>query len=608
MAIPVITGFNISARTPADARFVVATQAARLALSWVYKGLLTYQEDDNKYYKYKGIPPSNVATDWEEQGATGVAGTAGEKWYLQAGVPAGATGVDGDLSVNTSTNQYYEKQAGTWVLIGTLKGDQGPAGQSDKYATTSATSINLGTAVAPLSLTVGLNLSYTVGQSVVVASRANNANKVTGSLVSYAPTTGAMVLNSLTITGTGTYTDWDVNLSGATGAAGKDGSPGIALIHNEADILLTETKITSIEGGIYTTVNPYSASVYADNRTSLSAPAGIVGNKTGHSITWNGTVWKDNGTWRGPQGLKGDTGAKGDTGTTGATGATGPTGATGATGLQGPQGPQGDQGLQGLSGKIYTQVVQASYPARTTLTLPSGYNIYALYFSPTASSLGSYTAYHIPNLPQDALVLIQFWDGSSTAVGSLDLTLGGVAYVNAAQYLAGTSIIFNEETFGGAVFAFQAGSNIYYAAGTVLEGKMLVPAGVHHTAGSLTSYSLATSRYFPSSNYPSFNMAGKKYVRPRIAFKITAHSSTADHDNVEVRIERSTTSDFSSGVILLKILTVRISGWIVIPAEVIDTSCPKSMVYYRLWGICSTTAYFSTNYDLVIHAVPYDVV
>lgn len=83
--------------------------------------------------------------------------------------------------------------------------------------TTSTTSINLSTLVttpstATLSLTVGagLNAKYPVGASVTVYSRGAYNNFVTGSVVSYDNTTGALVLNNLSKTGTSTRTDWDV--------------------------------------------------------------------------------------------------------------------------------------------------------------------------------------------------------------------------------------------------------------------------------------------------------------------------------------------------------------------------------------------------------------
>ena len=37
-------------------------------------------------------------------------------------------GVDGDFYLNTTTGDIFQKQSGVWVLIGNLKGSQGPTG------------------------------------------------------------------------------------------------------------------------------------------------------------------------------------------------------------------------------------------------------------------------------------------------------------------------------------------------------------------------------------------------------------------------------------------------------------------------------------------------
>jgi hypothetical protein len=63
------------------------------------------------------------------QGIQGVTGTAGAKWFTQAGAPAGATGVVGDFSLDSTNGDYYEKTgASTWTLRGNLRGPQGIQG------------------------------------------------------------------------------------------------------------------------------------------------------------------------------------------------------------------------------------------------------------------------------------------------------------------------------------------------------------------------------------------------------------------------------------------------------------------------------------------------
>lgn len=64
-------------------------------------------------------------------GSTGPAGAPGEKWFTQAGAPAGVTGIVGDWSLDSTTGDYYEKTgASTWTLRGNLKGPTGSTGST----------------------------------------------------------------------------------------------------------------------------------------------------------------------------------------------------------------------------------------------------------------------------------------------------------------------------------------------------------------------------------------------------------------------------------------------------------------------------------------------
>ena len=99
-------------------------------------------------------------------------------------------------------------------------GPTGPAG--DKYATTSTTSLAIGT--GSKTLTVDTNLSYTPSQSVIIAH--NATNEMTGTVTTYNAGTGDMVANITSILGSGTYSSWTVNLSGAVGVPGATGPQG----------------------------------------------------------------------------------------------------------------------------------------------------------------------------------------------------------------------------------------------------------------------------------------------------------------------------------------------------------------------------------------------
>jgi hypothetical protein len=115
-------------------------------------------------------------------------------------------------------------------LICATCGMTGPSGTSgtsgysgDKYLTTSTSSFTLGTSTT---LTVGTGLSYTVAQDIIIAHDIDNHQ--TAMVLSYNSTTGVLVIGPpFSVTGSGTYTSWFVNLDGAAGGNGTSGTSGL---------------------------------------------------------------------------------------------------------------------------------------------------------------------------------------------------------------------------------------------------------------------------------------------------------------------------------------------------------------------------------------------
>ena len=75
-------------------------------------------------------------------------------------------------------------------------------------------------------LTVGTGLSYSIAQTVLIAYDASNTME--GAVTSYNAGNGSLVVNVTTVSGSGTQSDWDVNLAGASGGDGTSGSAGSA--------------------------------------------------------------------------------------------------------------------------------------------------------------------------------------------------------------------------------------------------------------------------------------------------------------------------------------------------------------------------------------------
>jgi hypothetical protein len=139
-----------------------------------------------------------------------------------------------------------------------------------------------------------LGLAYTIGQQVIIANDANNY--FTAVVTAYNAGSGLLNYSSVSHVGTGTFSSWNVNLNGAPGPQGK------AFAVTDPDITLDAVLIATVEGGSWTPISPYVASVYYDARANKSTPAALNGNMDGHSIQYDGTNWYDNGIWRGPAG------------------------------------------------------------------------------------------------------------------------------------------------------------------------------------------------------------------------------------------------------------------------------------------------------------------
>ena len=121
--------------------------------------------------------------------------------------------------LQTSGNTVGYSTNGTFVIDGLLldpeTGD--PIGPNVNtvmvindaaYVTTSSTTLTIEVQVA--SLIIGAGLSYSVGQDVIIAN--TSIDFMTGTVQSYNSVTGDLVVDVTGKNGSGTYSDWDVNL------------------------------------------------------------------------------------------------------------------------------------------------------------------------------------------------------------------------------------------------------------------------------------------------------------------------------------------------------------------------------------------------------------
>lgn len=200
----------------------------------------------------------------------------------------------------------------SWQIVAS-----GNVGAATIYNGTSADSITIPQS-GNFSVLTNTLLSFVAGQYVQLIY--NSTNYIIGQVVSYNSSNGLLTLNTVSNVGSGTYTSWNVSLSGQSGVSGSSGTSG------------------------------------------SSGPSGSPGaSGTSGSSGRSGTNGLNGGT--GPTGPTGSPGPTGPQGATGPQGLTGPTGPTGGPGPTGPTGATGPQGPTGATGPGFTTISPATNSA-----------------------------------------------------------------------------------------------------------------------------------------------------------------------------------------------------------------------------------------------------
>jgi hypothetical protein len=216
-----------------------------------------------------------------------------------------------------------------------------------------------------LTFNISLNKEFNTNDFVKVAHDGNNY--ITGRVVSYSPSTGVLVVEPYEVVGSGTYSSWNVTLTGFNGSAGTSGSSGTSGTTGTSGSTGTSgtagtAASTGTSGSSATSGSSGDAGSSATSGDSgssgTSASSGTVGTAgtagTDGSSASSGTNGTSGSTGSsgtsGGIGTSGSSGNSGSTGNSGASGGSGTSGSNGATGPQGPIGPQGPTGAQGGKG------------------------------------------------------------------------------------------------------------------------------------------------------------------------------------------------------------------------------------------------------------------
>jgi hypothetical protein len=158
-------------------------------------------------------------------GTSGSAGSSGSSGFTGSSGTSGFTGSSGSSGAQgTSGTAGGDGTSGTDGGGGT----SGTAGVSDKYLGTVAAPIDYSSLSIPIPLVVitSVNLSYSPGESVVVAY--DISNYAEGRVITYNPATGqlAITLTNIVFATSGGLTPSTSNLQGTIGATGSSGSSG----------------------------------------------------------------------------------------------------------------------------------------------------------------------------------------------------------------------------------------------------------------------------------------------------------------------------------------------------------------------------------------------
>ena len=171
------------------------------------------------------------------------------------------------------------------------------AAASANYTGTSVTSVAVGT--GSKSFTTQTGKMFAPGQYLVIAdTAAPTTNFMWGQVTSYNTSTGALVFESLAISGSGTKTAWNIGLSGPAGATGGSQLTSPTLVGTPVQDVYTMTDSVSVN------IDPANGAIHmltlTANRTLTHSLATgqfallMVDDGTAYSITWFTITWKTN--------------------------------------------------------------------------------------------------------------------------------------------------------------------------------------------------------------------------------------------------------------------------------------------------------------------------
>ena len=176
-----------------------------------------------------------------------------------------------------------------WMAV--FSGEISVAGTAfgQSITATSTTSLTVGT--GSKSLTIGADKGFIPGMEIVVAYTTTSTNRMTGTVTSYNPTTGALVVNVTTAQGSGTYTAWSIGPAATVSFDGQTFTDlRLAGKITESVYTLSGNDINPANGSIQTKTlsanTTFTESLASGNSVTLLITAGA------YTVVWPaGVVW-----------------------------------------------------------------------------------------------------------------------------------------------------------------------------------------------------------------------------------------------------------------------------------------------------------------------------
>jgi hypothetical protein len=330
--------------------------------------------------------------------------------------------------------------------------------------------------MANATFTCSTNLSYKAGDFVQISYDANNYT--IGTVVSYVPSTGVMVITPVKSVGSGSYSTWTVGLTGDVGSNGTSGTSGTSGT--------TGTSASSGAAGSFGTSGTNGTS-----GTSASTGTSGLSGSTGTSGTTGST---------GTSGAVGPVGAQGPTGPIGATGTSGSSGVSGVNGPTGPTGAQGPAGAQGPTGN--------ATPGPTGPTGPTG-------------AQGPQTIYNQALNTTDSVSFANLEMGYCHAVGNFLVPDGGKVSNSAGQ---GASWYGNQ----GSWFSYGSIGSAYFFGTSTREVKKNIEPFTKSGLDLIKQTDIVSYKYEAETHYTELKKIGF------IAEDTPTEMSSSDHDEMVI--------------------------------------------------------------------------